>query len=293
MKLLIGIALLLSLELGADQPVRLQFTNTPVEQTNELAIEMHQSLPGIKLDANSQEAFRAIVKLVGEDSYSPITQPPLELNYTLKEMKIDLNINGKPVRYHTSEPAASVEVAQLSKVIDKPIPLRFTEGFALDPKNKELQKLIQDYPVLDEINFDEVLRELFIYVFALAGKDLTVGSNFQVKFPADITSGVPIYLNYEITKIDDQAIQANMSGNIDVKGMKLENKLVLEGGKEEEAQMSLSGKITGTATWNRKDALIHQTDSQFVLKGNVKIAELEWPINVTGDIKIKSKPVSL
>lgn len=229
MKLLIGIALLLSLELGADQPVRLQFTNTPVEQTNELAIEMHQSLPGIKLDANSQEAFRAIVKLVGEDSYSPITQPPLELNYTLKEMKIDLNINGKPVRYHTSEPAASVEVAQLSKVIDKPIPLRFTEGFALDPKNKELQKLIQDYPVLDEINFDEVLRELFIYVFALAGKDLTVGSNFQVKFPADITSGVPIYLNYEITKIDDQAIQANMSGNIDVKGMKLENKLVLEG----------------------------------------------------------------
>lgn len=276
----------------AEQPVKLQFSpHVPVEQTNELTIELHQSLPGVKLDASSHEVFKAVVKITGDETGAPIVSPPLDVSYTLKDMKIDLNINDKAVRYHTSEPAQSVEVAQLAKLIDKPIPLHFGEGFALSKENPELSKLISDLPVLEEIDFGEVLKELFIYVFSLAGKELKVGSNFHVDFPTDLTAGIPIQVNYEVVKIDDQVVQANMTANIDAKNMKLDQKLELENGKPEEVSMSLTGKITGLATWNRKEALIHQTESTFKLIGSLKIAELEWPISVNGSINIKSVPV--
>lgn len=275
--------------LQAEPPVKLQFTpQVPVVQTNEVVIEMRQSLPGVKLETTSREVFQAVVKVIDDQTGMAIAEPPIDLSYMLKNAKIELKINDREVKYDTQEPAVTVESAELSKLVDKPIKLRFEEGFALAQENPELTKLLNDFQVLQDIDLRGVLKEIFIYVFALAGKDLKVGANFQVDFPSDLTANVPIRVNYEVVKIDDQIIQANMTASIDAKSIKLEKSLELHSGKLEEIAMSLNGKVTGKATWNRSNALLHDTDTAFTLTGTLKIAQLEWPLNVSGTISVKS-----
>lgn len=269
--------------------VKLQFLpNVPVTQTDEVNIEMHQTLPGFKLDAKSKQVFQTEMKIISD---LPVAQPPLNLLITVKDVSIDMNINDTPFAYKTKEgdSAQSEEGAQLSKVVNRPINLRFGEKFKMEDKNPELDKLMEQLPVLEELNFDEVLKEIFMYMFALSGKDLQVGTTSIIEIPTEFGTNVPLIVTATVSKIDDTAVYANFVGNLNAVDVPMENEIVLPDNKTEKVTMSVSGKFNGTGKWNRENALLHDIQTQFDISGKVKASGLEWPLSVNGTVSMTSK----
>lgn len=287
-RLLIASVLFFS-SLQAD--TKLQFIpNIPVEQTITIDIDMHQTLPGFKMDANSKQDLKSTLKILSEQSDVPITQGPVDLIYTLKDINVEMTINDKQINYHSKDPAQSVETAQIAKMIDRPVRLQLDEKFQLNTESPDLKKVIKEFPQLQKVNFDKIIQEMFVYLFGFANKNLKPGASYTVNLANELLPGMPAAVTYTIDKIENDTVYATISGSIAVADKVLENKLLV-GEKEEELLLNVKGKISGQGQWNQNNALLNLIDTHFKASGNIKINGLEWPFNFKGKITVNGQLV--
>lgn len=290
MPLFLILSLLLFNSLQAD--TKLQFIpNVPVEQTVIIDVDMHQSLPGFKMEAVSKQDLKATLKMPSEQGDVPITQGPAVLVFTLKDLNVDMKINDKAISYHAKNPAQSVETAQIAKVIDRPVRLELDEMLQLNENNPDLKKVLEELPQLQKINYEKIVKEMFIYLFAFANKNIKPGSTYTINLPSELVPGMPVSLTYTIDKIEDDIIYATLSGVLSAVNKPLENKLKIGNGVEEEVFLNMKGKISGRGQWNQENALIHDISTDFKASGNLKINNLEWPLGIKGKINVKSKAI--
>lgn len=282
------ILLILVCPLAAE--TKLQFIpNIPVEQTVSIDVVMHQTLPSFKMEAVSKQDFKAILKIPSEQSNVPITQGPVDLVFTLKDLNIDMKINDKTTIYHAKDPAQSVETIQISKIIDRPLRLELDDKFLLKKDNKDLEKILEELPQLNKINLNKVIEEMFVYLFAFANKNLKEGASYTVNLPSELVPGMPVSITYTIDKIENDTVFASIAGVLSPVEKQIENKLKIGDEKEENVLLNMKGKIYGKGQWNVKNALIHHVETDFKASGKIKINSLEWPLSIKGKVNINSQ----
>jgi len=293
MRILLPLLLLLNTSVFGEEAIRLQFApNVPVEQTITIDVDMHQNLPGFKMDAVSKQDFKAILKISSEQSEaSSLSQGPADLIFTMKDLNVEMKINGKNLVYHAKDAAHSVETAEIAKVIDRPLRLQLNEQFQLKEDNKELKKILEDLPQLKKLNLEKIIKEMFVYLYAFAGKDIRVGNVYPITIPSELIPGLPVTLSYIITKIENDNVYATIAGTINTANKPLKNKLRISDEKEEQVYLNAKGKILGHGQWNVKNALIHHIDTDFDVTGSIKVNNLEWPLSFKGRVNVKSQAV--
>ncbi len=287
--LFIALLCFLAAPLLAETPSpRLEYLpNIPIIQTSELTLELTQSLPGLKLNANANQTLTATLSIVGEQSGIPMTQPPLTLKFVLKDLKINLKSNNEEVKFDVKDPKSALELAQLARIVDRPIELRFGKNFELQNHPEELQQILRELPMLQEFRPESLLQELFQHLFAFADKDLAVGLQIQQRGPIHPLSSEAPIINYEITSLNDQEVRASIAGKMDKQTIQLKHPLA--NGTVEPIEFTLMGALKGNATWNRHHALIYQLDVEYTYTGLFKIAEANWLTSVLLRHKIESK----
>lgn len=268
--------------LEAENVVRLQYmTDEPLELVAVHSIDITQTVPGIKFSASGLQTLTASLTIEGEHKQQPIFQPPLDGIIKFKNFRIDLNANQDTISFDSRQPGSSLLMAQLAKVIDRPIRFHINKKLAIDKTSEDLTNLVKEFPVLKEIDPHSMLEGIFQPVFALMGKDLTPGSKIQIKGVQGTFGVFPTNLIYEIESITDQNVTANVSGALEPQKLKLTGVMEVEDKKFEKIALIFSGNFNGKQTWDRENALLFKLTGDYQINGMLKIAEWEWPLSLT------------
>jgi hypothetical protein len=264
--LIAGICLGTAMLWGDEIPVRLHYLpDVPVVQTSRVHLERNDNFPGSSINGNGYQIIESVVTVQGDHSESPLLQLPIDLTYILKKIQIDLSANQVQAGFSPSDPHAA-----LRKLIDFPLKMRFTSNLEVNLENKNL---FPNLPAIDSLNPEIFFTEWFQHLFALSGKDLAEGSIYKVALPRE---NYPSIFQYIITSIDDHTIQADIHGLITAKKIKVPGQVSFDGTKNSNAEISLSAKIQGHASWNRQNALICHFDTESDYTGTLKIDDSTW-----------------
>ena len=267
----------LCLQAAGPSTVKLQYLpHTPVMQHTHLILSIDQALPALKLDTEAQQNLQAQLILLSEQREGAVLQPPLDLIFQLRGMKINLKANGETASFDSSHPGSSLMMAQVAKMIDRPIKLHFEDDFTIDGGAQNLDLLLRELPVVKELEPQALLQDLFRHLFALAGKELSMGDQILRTLPPNKTIYSPSTYEYVVTAITDQEVQAALNGRIESRTIALNKSLKMDENTEEKAVLTVSGTVSGRITWNRQNAMIYHAEIEHVFSGLLKIADLEW-----------------
>lgn len=262
--------------------VKLQYLpHIPVTQNTQLTLTIDQSLPALKLDTVAGQNLRAQLTVLSEQREGSITQPPLDMVFVLQGLNINLKANGETASFDSSMPGSSLMMAQVAKMIGRPIKLHFEENLSVDGGVQDIDALLRELPVLKDLEPKALLQELFQYLFALAGKELSVGDQILRTMPASKSIYSPLAFEYVVTAITDQEIQAALNGRIEPRTITLNKALKMDENTEEKVELSVSGTVSGRIAWNRQNAMIYHAQIEHVFSGILKIADWEWKLTAT------------
>ena len=257
--------------------VRLQYApHVPVVQNTVLTLSMNQSLPALKLDTEAMQNLRAQLTLVSDQREVSVPQPPLDMLFVLRGLNINLKANGEAISFDSSKPGSTLMMAQVAKMIDRPIKLHFNDDFSVNGETQDLEAILRELPVLRELEPMALFQELFQHLFALAGKDLSIGDQILRTVPQNKTG--PSSYEYVVTAITDQEIQAALNGRIEPRTITLNKVLKMDEKTEEKVELSVSGTVSGRVSWNRQNAMIYNAQIEHVFSGVLKIADWEWKL---------------
>jgi hypothetical protein len=248
--------------LSAEEVVRLEYIpHSPVEQVSTLSIDLHDSLPGSKMQWTATQALTAQVTIQGKTG-----SIPLDLSFVLKSMKVEALANGDKIADFSN-----LQRVQANRLKNRPLLLTVDDAsdLQIDPQVFELLK--SELPALRAIPIASMLQEWFHPVFALAGKDLKLGSTYSV--PTTL-SGHPATFAYEIKSITDSAVMASVQGTV----------------TSNEGNLDLNGTVTGDVLWNRENALVCQANLFYRFTGGIKIGDNVWSLNLDIKNQIESTP---
>jgi len=252
-------------------------------------MEMSQSLPGLSLSTRAKQQIEATLTVTTDNMDLPITQPPFDLIFVLKSLKIDLNANGEDITFDSNQMSESLYLNQVSKIIDRPIQIHFGDRFELQSQSDDLRQIIKELPVLQEIDPETLLMELFLHLFALEGKELTVGQTYQRNLGDHAIPTLPNVVKYTITAIDDYNIHAAISGNIEKRKLELKGLVQVNDKKQASVKASLSGTMNGNVKWNRDNAMLYNLEMEYAYSAMFKLAEWDWMMNVTLHLHNRTK----
>lgn len=252
-------------------------------------MEMSQSLPGLSLSTRAKQQIDASLTVTTDNTDMPITQPPFDLNFVLKSLKIDLYANDEDVAFDSDQMSESLYLNQVSKMIDRPIQMHFGDRFDLQSESEDLRQIIKELPVLQEVDLKSMLVELFLHFFALGGKELTVGQTYQRDLGDHSIPTLPNVVNYTITAIDDYNIHASISGNIEKRKLKLKGLVQVNDKELANVEVSLSGTMNGKVKWNRDNAMLYDLEMEYAYSAMFKLAEWDWMMNVTLHLHNRTK----
>lgn len=263
---------------AGDPAVRLQYLpGVTLKHNCNITFSIKELQPGLNINSQAKQKIEFLTSISSDHLDIPITQPPLTLNFTLKNLSVDLVTNKVSRIFDTKNPNSLI-FKQVSEIIDKPIPLHFGPGFVME-NSPEIENLLKKFPLLRNLRPEFFLAQLFEPLFALAGKDLTVGTKFQHKIPNDAVSPLPSILNYQVTEINDQDISATFDGKIEQKLLSLTIPFKLND-RQEKIEVVLSGTQKGEIHWNRKNALLYNLKTNFLYSALLKIGEFDWMIHI-------------
>jgi hypothetical protein len=273
---------LLSCSLSGAEAVRLQYiADSPVLETDELKVSVDQLLPGVKLDLQALQSMQSTLKIISEQSGSPVSQPPLDMEFILKGMKISLRGNGLSVSYDAADPGNSIDMLQISRLLDRPIHLHLNKDHVLEGNTKELELLLKELPILQQLQGISFLQEFFQHLFALAGMDLEPGKQFQKKIDTEGSATQPTIWNYEVTSITDEEVFAKVSATINPKSLKLGVSAEGENKTGFGVELVFLGTVSGNLAWKRQNALLYRMNVEHLYKGSLKFGGQEWSITAT------------
>jgi hypothetical protein len=262
--------------------------NIPIIQCCELVIELNQSFPGLKLNTQAHQTLTALLSVAGERSSIPVLNAPLTLNFTLKDLKVDLKVNDEETKFDVNDPTAALEIALLARIVDRPIQLHFDSHFVLEDHPEELKQILWQSPMLQEFYPQSLIQELFQHLFAIAGQDVAAGMHLQRQGPKHPLTGIAPQIYYEITSANDQEVQASFNGKIDKQTVSLSHPPT-EGNPRKPMELTLSGNTNGRVVWNRHHALVYHLNAEYLYEGVFKVGGMDWPITIKIYQKIESK----
>lgn len=269
------ITVLLFSSLSAEESVRLEYLpQSPVEQVSTLSIDFHDSLIGSKVHWNATQALTAQVTIQGRTG-----SIPLDLSFVLKNMKIEVTANGEKIADFPN-----LQWAQANRLKNRPLRLIVDDSSDLQIDPQTLRLLNDELPALMALPIASLLQEWFHPVFALAGKDLQLGSTYSV--PSTL-SNTPTTFEYEIKSITDSAVMASVQGVLTTKEINFPfelNDLINAAG------LVLNGTVTGDVLWNRENALVCQANLQYHFTGSIKMGDNAWSLNLDIKNQIESTP---
>ncbi|MFQ5729001.1 MAG: hypothetical protein ACE5GN_01400 [Waddliaceae bacterium] len=263
--------------------------NTPVHLSSEVTLDISQTLPGLSLATRGKQNINAILTVSSEQSGLPITQPPFDLTFVLKALRIDLRVNDEEISFDSSRMESSLFLSQVSKMIDRPIRIYFGEDFKLEGGSAELRRIVKELPILQEVHPENLLVELFMPLFALGGQELIEGKTFKRDQGDHFIPSMPNVVEYTITNIDDYNVYANINGKIEKREFQLEGLVQTNDKKEEVVGVRLSGMMNGKVKWNRDNAMLYDLDMEYTYSAKFKLGEWEWMMNVSLDVQNRTK----
>jgi hypothetical protein len=262
--------------------------NVPVHLTSELKLDISQSHPGLSLSTKGAQNIRADLTIINDQPELPLASPPFSLKFLLKGIDIDLQANDENIAFRSEEMGTSLYLNQLSKLVDRPIHLRFGEGFKLSQHHEELSRAAVELPVLTEISPDQMLVEMFLHLFATAGQKLQVGQVIEQDLAEWTIPSLPQKVIYTITDIDDYNVHAEIKGDIEKRKFELGGQISL--GEEAQAvAASLSGQLLGKVKWNRDNAMLYELSLDYSYVARFQLAQWEWQMFVSLNLHNKSK----
>ncbi len=274
---------------AAEAPVQLQYLpHVPVMQTHTLQAEMSDALPGYKLDGEAVQSLSAVVTLKSDAPELPLTHPPFDLQFVLKDIHLELNANDVGIQVDSKTPHSPL-AAQSKELINHPITLHIRPDGSLDSSSAELQKLFADMPGVKDLHLEGIWYEWFLSIFALAGKELATGNLYAIETQG---GNLPKVLNYRITAIDEKEVKAELKGSLEAKVMKIEGLFALDGKQQGNIELNLSGMVQGNASWDRQNALLCQLNAHYIYTGVLKIGDSAWTLNLNLKQQLDSKPQS-
>jgi hypothetical protein len=262
--------------------------NIPVIQTSDLKIKVNYALPGSKMNGEDQQQIRVQVTLLS-DSNQPIIKPPADLLFVLKNFSISLNANDLSERFLSESPEKMPHQVQTYQMVNKKFKLHFDESAHIQKNTEEFQVLFNEYPALREMNFENFLGDWFQHLFALAGKNLSVGAVFKVPGDGDLADQI---VTYEITEITPTEVHANFQGPLGGKNMNLTGRISLDGKSEGMPEMTILGETKGQVVWNRKNALLYQVQATHGINGVLKIGDSAWTLGLQMSHFLNSLPMT-
>jgi hypothetical protein len=252
--------------------------NKPVQQKSQLTIHLQQYLPSIRLNATMEQKLTADVSIV-ERSDLPVSQPPINILFTLKDLTIDLRANDKEASYQVNKPNTSLFLAEIQDMIDEPIKLRFDDHFRLKPDTIGLVQLSKELPILSQIHPQSFIEELFQHQFALANRQLEVGKTYTIK----INEGVgikPTSIAYSVIDINKDEIVAEMKGNIPPIIIDMPIEIPIGDVLYDTVHLTVDGEFSGEVRWSRKNALLYTLKVATTYRGVYQIADWEWTMDL-------------
>ena len=284
--LAVGICMGSTLVGSSEVTVRLQYLpHVPVVQTSRLQIEMNDAFPGFKIKGKAFQTIESVITLAGDQSELPILQPPLDLTYVLKKIHVELSANNVKKGFSSSYSPTSLPLVQGTALIDRPLKLRLDTKFSLEKENSSLKKLLDEIPILHDLRLESFFLEWFQHLFALSGKDLALGHSYKVVVQGE---NYPYTFQYTITSLTDDNIQADIQGLIESKGIKLKGQFPMDGMKNSDAELSVTAKVQGNASWNLHNALVFRLDTHSAYTGVLKIADSTWNLGMNLDHHLNS-----
>jgi len=267
---------------SAEKTARLQYLpDLPVHITSEVTLDIHQSLPGLSLATRGNQRLEAMLTVSAEHSDLPIFQPPFHLSFVLKSLQINLRANDEDISFDSKQTDSSIYLSQVSKMVDRPIQLHFGDEFKLENHSEELQQMVKELPLLQEINPESLLIELFSHLFALGGQELTVGKTFQRDFSELSIPSFPDQIEYTVTDIDDYDIYATIKGKIEKQALQLKGLVQINDKQQDLVGVNLSGTMNGKVKWNRDNAMLYDMETDYEYSAKFHLGEWEWMMNVT------------
>jgi hypothetical protein len=275
---------------ASEKKAHLQFlSNTPVNLNSEVTININQSLPGLSLSTRGTQLINAIVAIQTEHSDLPITKPPFDVTFILKTLKISMRANDEDLVFDSEDRDSSLYLSQVSKIVDRPIRIHFGEGFKLATESKELEQIVKELPVLQEINPQQLLMDVFFPFFALAGIELKEGMTIDRTYIGQDNPAIPGVFTYTITSIDDYNIHANLKGEVEKKFFSLAGLVKVNDEDEQAVNVTLKGIVEGKGKWNRDNSMLCDLEVHYSYTAMFKLGEWEWMMNIGVDVHNRTK----
>lgn len=271
--------------------VTLQYLpNTPLTQVTDLTVEIHQMLPGLELNTRGKQLLITQVYIDSEEDIS-VSHLPITIVIVPKKLKIDLNVNDETISFDSDRPVSSVYIAQFSKMIDRPIKLHIGDDRLIQAESQDLAQLDKELPLLKEFNIEIFLKELFQHQFALVGEKLKQDKTYTVKYDAEALPYVPSKVNYTITSINDESIDATIKGQLRERKISLNAQVQVDDKTSEDVEITFSGEMQGYVKWDRENALRHQLHLEYSYHGIIKIGHWEWKLEAELKVENESEKV--
>lgn len=230
-----------------------------VAYTFETELDVETAFPDFTLNEGIRQKILAEVKLF-DDENEEVEGEELGVEICLKNISAEIQENDKKNCYSTDEPKDSLEFIQLKGLLNRPFRFRLqanlsSENFA------QLSFLEKEDSFAVNFLSKEVFSEMCQYLFLLGEKKLQQGLKIQHE------NGLEI----DVNKISDGLVQATFG------------KQIQKGEESPEGEgVELEGVLSGTASWQSDNALMHKVKVYQSLFGELKNGE-----GVSSPVKIK------
>lgn len=265
----------------AECAVRLQYIpSVPVQQTSKLTMDVKESLPILNMSTKGSQVFKYDLVANSRGQNVKGFHLPAMLTLTVKDMFVLLNVNGQEVTFDPRAPNAAPPLMQFSRLIDQPISLLVNNHGNLENGSETFERIYKELPALKQLPLESFLNDLVSELFALYDEELTIGAKIEMESSPGPAFAIPALVIYEIVDINDKEVVAKLTGTLPQKRIVLDKTLSGQGDRQQKVEMAISGTVTGTASWQRSNAMIHTFNCDYKYQAQLRSGTMRWTMQM-------------
>lgn len=280
--------------LYSEAPIKLQYSaDSSVEMVTTQSFIIDQIIPGLDFRGEGTQKITSLLTLHSDESSKIILKPPFFLDWTLKIIQVDIGGNDSVFEFDSRQPQNSLISKELARWVDHPIHLTINKDLNIERNSEELKKFVNKFPSIQELDPYTFLEGLLVPIFGLADQELVQGAtitktNVRGDFGIALTT-----LKYTITEISERQVNARFEGIIEPRNLQLKS---IFGEVTKDAmptQLSVSGDVEGTISWDRSNAALCQISSSNTYRSKLQVLGIEWPLSVKIKSSLQTTPASV
>lgn len=257
----------------------------PVLVSSLTTLEVQESLPVLKLKTKGSQTLKFGLQGLGDIDNPASSRLPADVRLTVNDLAMHLSVNGKELTFKTKGDTASAPLQHLSKLIGRPLNLRIDAQGRIVSGIDTLESIFRELPALKLLDVPDIFGSQLQHLFAIYDREIVVGD--IIPFGSHSEQPEALVMTCEITAIDDDEIKGIVKGkfapaasSFTVKG---------EGGPST-VKMQLTGDISGSVSWNRRNALLGTMRSDYRYQAKLGMGDTEWVMLMTMNNDITVSP---